>query len=203
MSSRTFYERCRISLSWAVVIVLVPWLVVAGSKWENIPVLDTLLFTVGCTLAGIASLGRLWCSLYISGYKNNTLVMVGPYSLCRNPLYFFSLIGCLGVGLATETFSIPLILLLFFSAYYPRVIKSEEARLQALHKESFESYRRRTPAFFPSIAQFREPEEYWVKPRIFRRNLLDAVWFVWLIGIVELIESLHKEGIVPVLFTLY
>lgn len=154
-------------------------------------------------LAGIASLGRLWCSLYISGHKNNTLVTVGPYSMCRNPLYFFSLVGAVGVGLATETLSVPLIAVVFFSLYYPVVIRSEEARLARLHGEKFESYVRTTPSFFPRLSNLKEPEEYHVKPVIFRNNLFHALWFIWIIGILELIESLHEAGILPMYFMIY
>jgi protein-S-isoprenylcysteine O-methyltransferase Ste14 len=44
-------------------------------------------------LAAMIASHRLWCSLYISGYKNSQLITSGPYSLCRNPLYFFSFVG--------------------------------------------------------------------------------------------------------------
>jgi protein-S-isoprenylcysteine O-methyltransferase Ste14 len=203
VSSKSVSERWRIALSWSVAVVLGTVLLFTGSEWEKVPVLSTILFAAGCMLAGVASLGRLWCSLYISGHKNNTLVTVGPYSMCRNPLYFFSLVGAVGVGLATETLSVPLIAVVFFSLYYPVVIKSEEARLLRLHGEMFESYIRTTPSFFPRLSNLKEPEEYHVKPRIFRDNLFYALWFIWIIGILELIESLHEAGFLPVFFTIY
>ncbi|OQW96845.1 MAG: hypothetical protein BWK74_07605 [Desulfobacteraceae bacterium A6] len=203
MSSKSISERWRIALSWFAAVVLCPALLFSGSEWEKIPVFSTLLFAAGCFLAGIASLGRLWCSLYISGYKNNTLVTAGPYSMCRNPLYFFSLVGAIGVGLATETLSVPLTAVAFFSLYYPVVIRSEEARLLRLHGDMFESYIRTPPPFFPRLSNLKEPEEYQVKPRIFRDNLFYALWFIWIIGILEIIESLHEAGYLPVLFTIY
>ena len=49
----------------------------------------------------------------------------------------------------------------------------------------------------------KEPEEYTVKPIIFKRHLFDAVWFIWLVGILEVIEALHKMDVLPTLFTLY
>jgi protein-S-isoprenylcysteine O-methyltransferase Ste14 len=54
---------------------------------------EALLFFVGLLLVGIATVGRLWCSLYISGRKSAELVMDGPYSICRHPLYFFPYLG--------------------------------------------------------------------------------------------------------------
>ncbi len=203
VSSKSISERLRISLSWFFAVVLGSALLFTGSEWEKLPVVSTILFAAGCILAGIASLGRLWCSLYISGHKNNTLVMVGPYSMCRNPLYFFSLIGAVGVGLATETLSIPFIAVVFFSLYYPVVIRSEERRLSKIHGEMFESYVRTTPSFFPKLSNLKEPEKYLVRPRIFRDNLLHALWFIWIIGILELIESFHEAGFLPVIFMIY
>ena len=195
--------RYRIIFSWFLALVLGAGVVLTDSQWEKFPILSSLFFAAGCTLVGIASIGRLWCSLYISGYKSNILVMIGPYSMCRNPLYFFSLLGSIGVGLATETLSIPLILLLFFSLYYPRVIRSEESKLLKLHQEKFKSYCRTTPSFFLNLSNLKEPEEYLVRPKIFRKNMFHALWFIWLVGTLEIIQSLHEAGIVPVLFRIY
>jgi protein-S-isoprenylcysteine O-methyltransferase Ste14 len=203
VSSKSVSERLRIALSWFFAVVLGSALLFTGSEWEKVPVFSTILFAAGCVLAGIASLGRLWCSLYISGHKNKTLVTVGPYSMCRNPLYFFSLVGAVGVGLATETLSVPLTAFVFFSLYYPVVIRSEETRLARLHGEIFEKYIRTTPSFFPKLSNLKEPEEYNVRPLIFRNNLFHTLWFIWIIGILELIESFHEAGILPIFFMIY
>ena len=83
---------------------------VSSSAWEiKAPFFNTILFFIGIILVGIASLGRLWCSLYIAGYKTDNLVTEGPYSMCGNPLYFFSFIGALGIGFASETLLVPVI----------------------------------------------------------------------------------------------
>ena len=42
--------------------------------------------------------------------------------MCRNPLYFFSSVGSIGVSCATETFTIPLLTALAFGIYYPSVM---------------------------------------------------------------------------------
>ncbi|MCE5340608.1 MAG: isoprenylcysteine carboxylmethyltransferase family protein [Planctomycetaceae bacterium] len=157
----------------------------------------------GSVLVGIAVAGRLWCALYISGYKSNTLITTGPYSMCRNPLYFFSFLGAIGVGLATETISIPVFIVLGFATLYPLVILSEEKKLAYIHKDAFSSYCKKTPLFFPLLKLLNEPKEYVVRPIIFRKAAFEALWFVWLLGLVELVESLHEVGILPVLCNLY
>jgi protein-S-isoprenylcysteine O-methyltransferase Ste14 len=173
------------------------------SRWEEKGVTGGVLFLLGAVLAGIATVGRMWCSVYISGYKKDVLVTTGPYSMCRNPLYFFSLLGSVGVGLATKTLSVPSIIFVLFMVYYPFVIRREEERLTRIHGKRFEEYCGRVPRFFPSFSLYEEPEEYAIKPGFLRGRFLDSLWFVWLIGILGLIETLHRHDIIPVYFRLY
>ena len=197
-------EKLRIHITRIFAVLLVALICLSSSLWEaKVEILSTILFLVGAVLVGIASLGRLWCSLYIAGYKKGHLVTQGPYSMCRNPLYFFSLLGALGVGFASETFLIPALIVIGFAAYYPFVIKSEEAELAKLHKNEFEMYFKKVPRFFPKISYLTEPEEYIVKPVIFRKHIFSALWFIWFLGILELIEALHELKICPTIFNIY
>lgn len=177
---------------------------VSGSAWEErAPLVAGFLFLIATVLVGIGSLGRLWCALYIAGRRNRTLIREGPYSLCRNPLYFFSLLGALGVGFATETLTIPVVVLVGFAAYYPIVIGREESQLRRLHGDQYESYLATVPRFFPRVGKLAEPESCVVDPVMFKKHIASAVWFIWLIGIMEIVEALHKLGIIPVLFRIY
>ncbi len=197
-------EKLRILISRIFALALVAVILVSTSALEErAPFFCTGLFFTGIVLVAVASVGRLWCSLYIAGYKTNTLITQGPYSTCRNPLYFFSLIGAVGVGLATETVLIPAVIMLAFSAYYPLVIKSEEAGLLKKHGPVFSTYCHNVPRFFPRIAQLTEPEEYIVKPKVYKHHMFDALWFVWIVGFLEIIEELHELHILPTLFKIY
>ena len=197
-------EQLRIRISQIFAGLLVVLICVSGSLWEdNMPFVTTVLFLLGAVLVGIASLGRLWCSVYIAGYKTDHLVTQGPYSMCRNPLYFFSLLGALGVGLTSETLLIPFLILIAFVLYYPLVIKSEEAELLKLHESEFENYLKEVPTFFPKISLLNEPEEYTVKPIIFKKHMFHALWFIWFVGIIEIIEELHKLNVFPTIFKIY
>lgn len=173
------------------------------SRWEGRSLFSDILFVTGLVLIGVATVGRLWCSLYICGYKTGTLITEGPYSICRNPLYFFSLLGGMGVGFASETLTITGIIITAFLLYYPFVIRAEETRLRRTHGEEYENYVRKTPRFFPNISGLIEPEEYPVRPRVFRRAVFDALWFVWLAGILEFIEALHEYKAIEPVFRLY
>ncbi|HNY49956.1 MAG TPA: isoprenylcysteine carboxylmethyltransferase family protein [Smithella sp.] len=197
-------EKLRLILSKIFVGFLFVLVIFASSLWEDkAPFVTSLLFFLGAILVGIASMGRLWCSVYIAGYKTGHLVTQGPYSMCRNPLYFFSLVGGLGVGFASETLLIPLLILIAFVAYYPFVIKSEEAELIVKHKSEFENYLKSVPMFFPNTSLLKEPEEYIVKPRIFRQHMFDTLLFIWLLGALVVIKELHELKIIPTLFKIY
>ncbi|WP_245307485.1 isoprenylcysteine carboxylmethyltransferase family protein [Mesorhizobium sp. AA23] len=58
-----------------------------------------LMETAGFGFVLVCFLGRLWSILYVGGRKNDELVVSGPFSMSRNPLYFFSIIGAVGIGL--------------------------------------------------------------------------------------------------------
>ncbi|MEN6374407.1 MAG: isoprenylcysteine carboxylmethyltransferase family protein [Smithella sp.] len=197
-------EKFRIEISRIFVFALVIIITLSASAWKNqAPLVSTILFMIGCILVGIACLGRLWCSLYIAGYKTDFLVTEGPYSMCRNPLYFFSLLGAVGVGFASETITLPVVLFFIFSIYYPFVIKNEEVELNGLHGDKLKTYYQNVPRFFPDFSKFKEPEEYIVKPAVFRKHIFDALWFIWLLGIMEVLESLHELHVLPTIFKFY
>jgi protein-S-isoprenylcysteine O-methyltransferase Ste14 len=197
-------EKLRIRISQIFVVLVFVLICVSKNLWEDkAPLVPTFLFFLGAVLVGVASLGRLWCSVYIAGYKTDHLVTQGPYSMCRNPLYFFSLLGALGVGSSCENILIPVLILIGFATYYPHVIKSEEAELAKLHKNAFEMYFKKVPSFFPKISYLTEPEEYIVKPVVLKRHMFSALWFIWFVGIIEIIEELHELEILPTIFNIY
>lgn len=203
MGTKKLFLNNRIILSQLFMAVLGLIILFTGSYWDGKNILGDILFFTGALLVGIATVGRLWCSMYISGYKNDQLITKGPYSLCRNPLYFFSLLGAAGVGLATETLLIPGIIVAVFAIYYPFIIRREEGRLIRHYKDSFSQYCKKIPRFIPSFASFEEPEEYTVRPKFLRARFIDSLWFVWMIGILELVEALHSYSVIPLYLKLY
>ncbi|GBD96394.1 MAG TPA: isoprenylcysteine carboxylmethyltransferase family protein [Nitrospirae bacterium] len=203
MSNEKYLVKHRIVISQFFMAVLGAVIISTTSWWEGSGLVGEALFSIGTVLVGIATVGRLWCSVYISGYKVKKLITTGPYSMCRNPLYFFSLLGSVGIGLATETFVIPAVIAIAFALYYPYVISREEDRLASVHSGDFENYCKKIPKFVPSFSLFEEPEEYKIKPRIFRKRLIDSLWFVWMLGIIEFIEALHEYSYLPAFFKLY
>lgn len=202
--AKTKIERLRIIITRIFSVLVALLIMFSERSFEAVnPLISSILFFIGISLVAVASLGRLWCSLYIAGYKTQKLVTEGPYSISRNPLYFFSFIGAVGVGFATETLTIPLIVAFAFIVYYPSVIRREESKLLARHGEQFKAYLKSTPVFFPNISKLKEPEEYKVNPIVFRNHIFSALWFIWLVGILEILEELHDLGFLPVFIKIY
>lgn len=155
-----------------------------------------MIFT-GFILASLAMVGRIWCSLIITGKKNTSLITTGPYSICRNPLYLFSFIGAIGVGLSTSSITLTLFILLFMLVYYPGVILGEEKILAKIHKDEYKNYCQKVPRFIPNINLFTEPEQYIFKPEIFFKATRDAIWFIWVPALFQLVSYINTLNIIP------
>ncbi len=155
--AKSLNERFRTLISLIFGLAIGCSLLFGESRWETSPLIEESLMLLACFMAGIGAFGRIWCSLYIAGYKNNVLVTDGPYSMCRNPLYFFSFVGGIGVSCATETFTIPLLTALAFGIYYPSVIRKEQERLLTLFGDAYRNYCRNVPSFIPSLSRLKPP----------------------------------------------
>jgi protein-S-isoprenylcysteine O-methyltransferase Ste14 len=192
----------RILLTRLYVALLAGLILFSKPAWQPGPFSAAGLLLAALVLTSAAAVGRLWCSLYIAGYKKSCLVTDGPYAMCRNPLYFFSMIGALGVALLTHTLTIPVLVLVSFAIYYPNVIRAEEADLTRIHGAPFQDYRSRVPAFFPRWSLLKEPDTYQVKPRVFRNHMGSAVWFILAIGLMALLHAARNANLFPALLTL-
>ena len=193
----------RILFTRLYVALLAGLILFSSSHWQPGPFGAAGLLLAALVLTSLAAVGRLWCSLYIAGYKKSCLVTDGPYAMCRNPLYFFSMLGALGVALMTHTFTIPALVLISFAIYYPNVVRAEEGDLVRIHGAPFVAYRSQTPAFFPRWSLLKEPDTYQVKPRVFRNHMGSAVWFILALGLIALLQAARGTGHIPALVSLY
>ncbi|MGI6263213.1 MAG: methyltransferase family protein [Succiniclasticum sp.] len=199
-----FFTEYRTRISQVVGIAFVLLYMFSGKLLaEQHLALSGFMFLCGCVLVGIGAIGRIWCAQYIAGYKNGVLVREGPYSVCRNPLYFFSFLGAIGVGLCTESLVLTLILVVLFGMEYPLVIDSEEEHLSRLFGAEYEKYRQEVPRFIPNFRLYHEPKDYVVKPKVFREAGGDVIWFIFAVGILECIEGIQEAGLLPALLQLY
>jgi protein-S-isoprenylcysteine O-methyltransferase Ste14 len=198
------YAAARTTLSRLASLLLVGAISVTSSRWSmGHGLVGELLALVGWVLLGIGVLGRVWSGSYICGRKNDQLMVIGPYSLCRNPLYLFSFIGGFGAMLITQTLFFPLQFAVIYLSYYQPVMRSEEATLRRIHSDSFEKFRREVPLFWPRTLKFVESDQYPISARHFRRFLLEVFWFIVFGAVLQLINHLHSIGTLPSWFSVY
>jgi len=180
--------------SLAVILACAILLLATPPTWMHESTTGRLLDTIGLLLVVIASLGRTWCSLYISGYKEHRIVCEGPYAIVRNPLYLFSFVGALGLGLATMHLAILAIIAMAFILYYPLVVWAEEFNLLQIFGQEYERYQNQVPRFIPRRLTMVEPDTYPVRPRHVRRSMQQNVWFFWAYLLLEIVPIIQGNG---------
>lgn len=157
----------------------------------------------GLALIFACLLGRLWSILYVGTRKNCELVTAGPYSMTRNPLYLFSTIGALGVGLAFGSLILGVALFVASYAVFRFTALKEADYLRSAFGASYDAYARVTPMFWPNPLLYRPGTRTEFSPAALKRTFLDGLYFLALFPVLELVEYLHESGVVPTLFTLY
>jgi protein-S-isoprenylcysteine O-methyltransferase Ste14 len=194
---RIAHRRVIISRIFAILIVLLAIFTASSFKEGNW--IDMLLETSGLFLLTVCSMGRLWALLYISGHKTYEVITDGPYSIVRHPLYLFSFIGAIGIGLASENILILAAMVFFYLSYYPLTILSEERRLTEKFGQVYLDYIKRTPRFLPKLSLYKSPSQFVVNADIFLRNMAIGMWFIWVFILFNFIETLQQNGCIPVL----
>jgi hypothetical protein len=109
------------------------------------PTPGSLLLGLPLALTGEAV--RLWASGHIE--KTARLATGGPYAHSRNPLYVGSVLIALGVGAACASPWVVLAIVIYFLAFYPSVMREEEAFLAAKFPDEHAAWAAAVPLFWP------------------------------------------------------
>lgn len=190
----------RLLFSRLLVIAIVAAALTSHHIYSEEAVADLVMEISGYLLLGVSAIGRAWASAFVAGRKNEVLVMDGPYSITRNPLYFFSFVGFLGAGLAFESLAIAAGMVAIFFVTHWGAILAEERRLHGLFAQDYEAYAVAVPRFLPRPWLLHNSPAVTMNPSVFTRMVFECA----LIGLVyagaELIEWGHLHGLIPVLF---
>jgi protein-S-isoprenylcysteine O-methyltransferase Ste14 len=182
------------------VLVALGFLLVADSYWIVGGVVDRSVKWSGIILMSICIVGRTWSSLYIGGRKNLEVIDIGPYSMMRNPLYFFSIIGAIGAGSQSGSLIVSLLAGTFTWAVFRWITLGEEDYLRAIHPDTYRQYVTRVPRFLPKISLWTSPETLVIRPKAVFSTFFDGLIFLSAIPLAELITYLHHHEILPVYF---
>lgn len=142
-----------------------------------------------CFVAGTCF--RFWATLYIGGRKDAELVTLGPYSICRNPLYVGSLLLGVSAALFLESVMVALALVVAFIVYQQTTVRVEEDVLRARHGHAFDAYARRVPRFLPRPWLLRTPNHVSVHVPSLWNECARASRWIWLPALGEILMRLR------------
>jgi protein-S-isoprenylcysteine O-methyltransferase Ste14 len=171
-------------------------------SWQTESTTAFVIEIIGYFLLLLGLTIRIWCTFYIGGRKNIELVTTGPYSICRNPLYIGTFILTIGVGLCFENLLILLLALVIIIPVHMIVIQMEDTHLEAVFGEQYQIYKQKVSKFLPNFSNYSSPDVLKVNVRAIRQIAIDAVGVLLLPEIEDLLELLHRQGIIPVLWHL-
>ncbi|HYW59229.1 MAG TPA: isoprenylcysteine carboxylmethyltransferase family protein [Xanthobacteraceae bacterium] len=157
---------------------------------------------IGLGLIFVCIVGRTWCALYIGGRKNCELVRIGPYSICRNPLYVFSVIGAVGAGAQFGAFSVAILAGLIAGVIHVLVVRQEERLMLSEHGDIYRRYVAEVPRFLPRFSLWTDVEVLEVRPRTVVTTFVDACFFLAAVPIAESFEYFQQLGYLHVFLRL-
>jgi protein-S-isoprenylcysteine O-methyltransferase Ste14 len=173
----------RLRATFATYVALVAATAVVGPREIAVGV-SYLVGILGFICVAVACLGRIWCSLFIAGYKDEVLVTTGPYAHCRHPLYSFSIVGALGLGLASKSPLLCAAVVVVIAGLVAYAASCEEQFLADAFPEGFKAYVVATPnMWWPAIRKAPLPAQLDVRPSVYWKAFLDAGAFfaLWLL----------------------
>lgn len=190
---------------WIFGAFFLVWIIFSAPK---LIYLQDLFNIIGIFLLFVGILGRLYATLYIGGMKNsgsdgNSFISDGIYSVCRNPLYFFSFVGLLGILFLKGQLILVILGAVLFLLIYRFTILGEEKFLSDKFGDSYKEFLKNTPRFFPDFSRFKYSERLEIRPFFLHKEVKRA--FVWLFValFIYVISILQNLGFLPILITIY
>lgn len=159
--------------------------------------------TIGFAMVLACFLGRLWSILFVGGRKNDELIVSGPFSMTRNPLYFFSTVGAVGIGLMFGSVLAAAMLGLASFLVFRFTARKEAAYLAGKFGAAYAAYAERTPSFWPNPMLYRDDAQWLFSTGALRNTFRDGLYFLALFPVIEAVEYARLSGHLPTLFTVY
>jgi protein-S-isoprenylcysteine O-methyltransferase Ste14 len=186
-----------------IAVLCIALLLITQSHWQTAaPGLPIVLQRTGLLLILACLFGRTWCTLYIGGHKKRELITLGPYSVVRNPLYVFTMLGTAGVGLLAGSLALALLFAACAMAIFAWIVRAEEAFLADAFGREFRGYAARVPRFWPRLSAWQNADELLVRPHLVMRTFLEASLFLLAVPLIEVKDLAQTAGWLPVLLRL-
>jgi len=189
----------KISLLLCAVIILFTEQVI--SLRRETPLHEAFDYT-GYILITLCAIGRVYCTAFLGGHKNQTLIAYGPFSMCRNPLYFCSFLGACGIALMSNHILLFFIIPFLFLAVFINVIRREESYLRQEFGESYTVYCATTPRLIPNPFRYHAPETITTYPKFLLKGVQDGLMWFLAFPFIEAVEYLHEAHILKPLIVI-
>lgn len=187
----------RLAIAFLIAIAAVSAPFVCAIWLHTNPLFYAQVEHAGIFLIVIAIAGRTWSAMHIGGHKKVLLIESGPYSIVRNPLYVFSLIGAAGIGAQTSSLTVAAVGTIATAVVLSLVVSKEEAYLREKFGDAFVRYTKRVPRFVPRIGIYRDVEQLTISTKIVYRTFLESSLFLLAIPVIDAIELARSLGWVP------
>jgi protein-S-isoprenylcysteine O-methyltransferase Ste14 len=194
-ANQPFPQKWRIWSLWGLTVAFVTFQLIAPSGFPSESIIPTLFAQFGTLLIAFGVIGRIWSIIYIGDRKNSELVIAGPYSMTRNPLYLFSLCTIIGICLV---FGNPLATVIFAPLAYlvfRYTAKREALYLSHMFGKQYAEYARRTPLFWPALSKFEWGQVQIVSNRALWVTSRDSLFILAMIPFSEFVEYVRESGL--------
>lgn len=189
------------SRAWISILIVASFAVI---ELLSVPVVkeetvaDLLLDTAGWLSFFFGATFRWWATLYVGGRKDKELAVDGPYSVCRNPLYFGTFLLTLSIAFFVHSLMFAIGLLIATPLYLTVTVPWEENRLLKEFGERYEEYRQRVPKFLPNFSKVHSPPMLQVNLAGITAEYRRALRWMWVPMLAEAAAHLRMETWWPI-----
>jgi len=146
-----------------------------GTNYEIPGFIQPGIDIVALFMVWFTSIGRLYSTFFIQ--KNEVLATTNIYSLVRNPLYMFSIMGALGLSLLTKNIAVIIFCPALYAWMVYLTVQNEESYLLNRYGEKFVQYKSMVPRLIPSFKNYNFNNESAYNVDCI--NLEFTHWFWW------------------------
>ena len=197
-SKRPWIVRSR---AWIGILIIAPFALASAFSRPLVregTATDFVLDLIGWSCFASGALYRWWATLYLGGRKSQELTVEGPYSTCRNPLYFGTFLLTLSIAFYLHSFIFAVGVAFATPIYLGITVPWEEKVLRNKFGQRFDRYQRETSKFFPDFSSIRAPLTVLVNVDGLKAELRRTLQWMWIPVLAQSLVHLQTETWWPI-----